>query len=501
MTTTAALGTFQALRATQTGPNTFRVESGPSCAGPWTTVNNAASGPVLIDPQTRNDDLGEMLEACEPTGNIRWLRGEIQALTGLDGTPRTINNLDMQSYVRGVVPRESPASWGDLGNGAGLNALKAQAVAARSYAQASSLAPYAKTCDTTDCQVYGGRALQSGGTFFDLEDPRSNAAVDGTLGEVRVTNGVVARTEYSSSTGGYTAGGTFPAVVDDGDSVAQNPFHSWHASIPVGQVESAYPSIGSLSAVVVTARNGFGDFGGRVVEMRLQGSQSTVTISGDAFAAAVGLRSNWFAVAVPPRGPGNGPIAIRTDQVSLSRPDAAAVRGSERVDVVTRGSSGFVWSFWNGSAWSAWTSLGSPPAGAAGDPTVVSWAPGRLDVFVRGGSDNRLWQIFSTDGGATWSAWIKPFGDDGTLASSPQAESRGPGRLDVWVTGTDNQIYQHFYDGQWNASWLSMGRPPIPRPPPRTSATSTCSCEAPTTTSGAGRGTARRGAPGCSRSG
>ena len=40
----------------------------------------------------------------------------------------------MQDYLRGVVPRESPASWGDAGGGRGMNALMAQAVAARSYA-------------------------------------------------------------------------------------------------------------------------------------------------------------------------------------------------------------------------------------------------------------------------------------------------------------------------------------------------------------------------------
>src|SRR5947209_7114786 len=230
MTTNSAFGTFTALRAVKIGNNLFRVDSAPSCTGPWTVIHTGLPGPVVFAPQQRNDDPGEMIQTCSP--NTRY-RGEIRALQGLDGTSRTINAVDLQGYVKGVVPRESPASWGDLGGGAGMNELRAQAVAARSYAASGScLSPpvsYATVDDTTSCQVYGGA---SG------EDARSNRAVDDTAGEVRMLNGAVARTEYSSSTGGWTAGGTFPAVVDDGDAVAGNSHHSWHVSIPVTTVQA-----------------------------------------------------------------------------------------------------------------------------------------------------------------------------------------------------------------------------------------------------------------------
>jgi len=461
MSTNAGPGTYNALRVRKTGQNQFQVDSGPTCAGPWTLIHNGLPGPVAIQPTVRNDDRQEMLQVCQPDGQRRWYRGDIRAVEGLDGTQRTVNAVDMQNYLRGVVPRESPASWADLGGGTGMNALKAQAVAARSYAQASNLASYAKTCDTIECQVYGGRALHNGASFFDLEDGRSDSSVGETYGEVRLLDGAVARTEYSSSTGGWTAGGTFPAVVDDGDRVAQNPNQSWRASVPVGQVQAAYPQIGVLNSVVVTRRNGLGDMGGRVLELVLQGTNGNVNLSGEAFQFAMGLRSNWFAVVLPPRGPGAGPAAIRPEQVALSRPDAAAVRGSERVDVVARAVDSFAWSFWNGSSWAGWRSLGAPAAGAGGDPTIVSWAPGRLDVFARGALDGRLWQTFSVDGGANWSSWFKPLGDDGVLAGAPAASTRGPGRLDVWVTGTDNQIYQRFWDeSRWSTVWVALGRPP-----------------------------------------
>jgi hypothetical protein len=126
--------------------------------------------------------------------------------------------LDSNAIIRAppgdVVPRESPASWADQGGGAGLNALKAQAVAARSYAWAENRnPPLYKTCDTTACQVYGGAGLNG----VRIEDARTDKAIADTAGEVRLLNGSVARTEFSSSTGGWTAGGTFPAVEDTGD--------------------------------------------------------------------------------------------------------------------------------------------------------------------------------------------------------------------------------------------------------------------------------------------
>ena len=96
------------------------------------------------------DDINKMLTVCDTAGRIgvpcRWRRRHV----------RTVNTVYMQDYLRGVVPRESPASWGSDAGGAGLNALMAQAVAARSYAWAEDRAAYAKTCDTTACQVYGG---------------------------------------------------------------------------------------------------------------------------------------------------------------------------------------------------------------------------------------------------------------------------------------------------------------------------------------------------------
>jgi SpoIID/LytB domain protein len=294
-----------AVRVDRVGANTFQVYFGSGCGGPWTARPGTVTGPVRMLPQVVNNDRTEMLQLCEDAGP-RWLRGEIKAVEG-DGSIRTVNVVALDDYLRGVVPRESPASWATLGGGKGMQALMAQSVAARSYAWAQNRYAYAKTCDTTTCQVYGGRAVQTASGFTDLEDSRTDTAIANTAGSVRLLNGAVASTEFSSSTGGYTAGGTFPAVIDEGDAITSpnNPNHTWTTQIPISSIESRYGK-GTFASATVTARNGLGEDGGRVVNMRLTFSGGSVDVSGNAFRAAFGLKSDWFTPlnGRPPGPPG-----------------------------------------------------------------------------------------------------------------------------------------------------------------------------------------------------
>jgi len=156
-------------------------------------------------------------------------------------------------------------------------------VAARSYSLAQNRYSYAKTCDTQSCQVYGGA---------DQESAQAERAVVETTGQVLVDgNNRVVSTEFSSSSGGWTAGGTFPARPDDGDTIS--PYHDWTTQVPVSQFEQAY-GVGSLIDIRVTRRNGLGADGGRVLEIQVVGTSRTVTTTGDAMRIALGLQSNWF---------------------------------------------------------------------------------------------------------------------------------------------------------------------------------------------------------------
>ncbi len=127
----------------------------------------------------------EQLKVCDGSG----FRGALGVAED-NGAPVTVNQLDVDDYLLGVVPAEMQANWADKG---AAEALRAQAIAARSYALAEHRYPYAQTCDTTDCQMYPGT---------DKEDSRAADAVHSTAGQVLMRDGRILRTEYSAAPGG-----------------------------------------------------------------------------------------------------------------------------------------------------------------------------------------------------------------------------------------------------------------------------------------------------------
>jgi SpoIID/LytB domain protein len=286
----AAAGT--AVLMTPAPGGLWDVSQGPSCAGPWPST-------IMSDQPSLTAVPGgpALLQLCQAGGSIS-MHGTIEATynTGTPASPRTVNTLPLEQYVADVVPSESPAGWGTLGGAGpqgqawGFQELEAQAVAVRSYVMAGlgSYGDYADTCDL-DCQTYRGTLN---------ENALTDQAASDTVGQVMESNGVVAATQYSSSTGGYTNPGAFPAVPDSGDAVcvpgACNPNHTWTASVPVATIESTWPQLGTLQSIQITGRNGYGDWGGRVTAMTLIGSGQKVSLTGDAFAAGVGLKSDWF---------------------------------------------------------------------------------------------------------------------------------------------------------------------------------------------------------------
>lgn len=252
-------------------------------------------------------DRGALVGVCRPDGTVKAYRGSIIAVNGTAGENRTVNRVRIDQYLRGVVPRESPASWGSAAGGAGMHALRAQAVAARTYALAERRYTYAQTCDTDACQVFGGAAnLADGpnGGVTALEDTRTDTAIADAGGVVlRTAAGALAYTQFNSSSGGITSGANFPSVVDEGDAVAANPHHRWTQTFDRHEIEAAFPTIGSLTSIDVTKRNGLGEWGGRAVTVVVRGTATAVTVTGQQFASAVGLRSSWFDVPAGCAGP------------------------------------------------------------------------------------------------------------------------------------------------------------------------------------------------------
>ena len=119
-----------------------------------------------------------------------WYRGSF-LIYNTGNTLILINDVDLESYIQGVVPSEMPARWN-------TEALKAQAIAARSYAVAN-MGKRAKLGfdlkDTTEDQVYKGASA---------ETIKTNEIVRATKGQVLVCGNKVIPAYYHASSGGQT---------------------------------------------------------------------------------------------------------------------------------------------------------------------------------------------------------------------------------------------------------------------------------------------------------
>ena len=223
-------------------------------------------------------------------------RGSLIAARSDAGT-LVIDKLPMQAYLSGVVPRESPASWP-------VEALRAQAVAARTYAYAKmrrTASSRYDICDTTACQVYGGAAsYTASGTRRYGEEVRTDSAIASTAGVVLTSDGRPALTEFSASNGGVTVGSSLPYQVAKTDPhVAGDPHRVWTERVRVGDVAAAF-GFSRLDYLRVTGRDGHGAYGGRVQSVVLAGSRAgkpySTTVTGNRLRSALGLRSTYLTL-------------------------------------------------------------------------------------------------------------------------------------------------------------------------------------------------------------
>jgi stage II sporulation protein D len=210
-------------------------------------------------------------------------RGAIELRT--DGAGITaINVLDLDTYVRGVVAGEMPSSWP-------LEALKVQAVAARTYALATrkTTGLYDQYPDTRS-QVYRGVTGES---------VRSDAAVRDTAGRIVTYAGQPAVTYYFSTSGGQTEDIEFsfigalskPWLVSVPDPYdTQSPYHRWTVRTSAAHLDGALGAPGKFKSVKILKRG----VSPRVVRARVIGTRGSRTLSGPSIRSALGLRDTWF---------------------------------------------------------------------------------------------------------------------------------------------------------------------------------------------------------------
>ena len=195
--------------------------------------------------------------------------------------------------MRGVVAKESPPSWP-------LEALKAQAVAARSYALASPVrgAGFDQYPDTRS-QVYGGAKA---------ETTRTNQAVAETASQVVTYQGKVAQTFFFSTSGGHTEnnenvfiGGTpqpyLRGVPDPYEAEAGSSYFKWTRKFSNASMRAKLGGRvkGKLRNIVVVSRG----VSPRIVKAQLVGSGGTSEISGPDLKSALGLPDTWAFFSKP----------------------------------------------------------------------------------------------------------------------------------------------------------------------------------------------------------
>jgi len=215
------------------------------------------------------------------------------------GSLDVVNVVGMQGYLYGVVPSEMPHSWP-------LEALKAQAVAARGYAVRAARASWFDIYDNTDDQVYYGLDRPDD-TPAEYEE--STAAVKATAGEVLKSGGDVISAFFSSSNGGRTAasvdtwGGDLSYLVSKTDrfDAKFNPYRNWTVVLsPRGLQNRLGASTTPEDAIVASRKSG------RVDRVRLERGSWAQTFPSS------GLGPEWF----------RGALGVRSSRFDLGALDA-----------------------------------------------------------------------------------------------------------------------------------------------------------------------------------
>ncbi|ABR48494.1 SpoIID/LytB domain protein [Alkaliphilus metalliredigens QYMF] len=244
---------------------------------------------------------GLYFKAVEDKGSVNLIsvdnqqyRGAVTA-TRLSGSDMTvINKLLLDEYLYGVVPREMPASWP-------IEALKAQAVVARSYAAAEiQMSKYKHLgfdlSTTTSSQVYGGYAS---------EHNNSTRAVQETAGVLVMYNGKPANTYYHSNSGGSTEdsenvwSGSVPYIRGVQDEFSLNALNStWVEALTAQEIKAALAKnnihIGDVQSIEIRSQSK----NERVLELIVYGTQGEKSLEKEQSRRIFGLKSTWFDVKI-----------------------------------------------------------------------------------------------------------------------------------------------------------------------------------------------------------
>jgi len=350
-----------------------------SSTGSFTIVDAAGATfafpgePLVLGPDLRLPRAAGPV-AAKPPLVVRPGKG---ALLSLDGRPyrgtleiaperghlRAINVVSLESYLQGVVAGEVPHTWPPP-------ALRAQAVAARSYALVSVLKgkPFDLYSDVRS-QVYLGAAG---------EQPETTEAVRSTARQVVLYEGEVATAYYFSTSGGRTAsaadvfGTPIPYLVSRPDPWDRaSPYHRWG---PVVISARTFQSKLGLESRVLDAR-GTPTPSRRLRSVTLETTAGPSSVPATLLRAALGLRSTWITIGV----------------LRLDRPPMPVEFGSKvTLTGIARGLQGATLA--SSTDGLAWTSVGvlAPGQGGAISAVVKPLRSTRYRIEIEGAASRTL---------------------------------------------------------------------------------------------------------------
>ncbi len=222
--------------------------------------------------------------------NNRGYRGSFE-IHGVLGKVHIVNVINIEEYLYSVVPSEMPAGWN-------IEALKAQAVASRTYTYYWLMKDNSKSIfdvdATTSFQVYKGIVS---------EKKQSTDAVNATAGIIMIYNYEPILAYFHSTSGGKTAddkyvwkGADLPYLESVKCMYSRNsPYYSWETKFTIQEIQSAlkkkYSGIGKINNISFKKNDD------RVYEVVIVHGNGTITMSGNDFRLLVSptkLRSTFF---------------------------------------------------------------------------------------------------------------------------------------------------------------------------------------------------------------
>jgi stage II sporulation protein D len=258
----------------------------------------AQGGGIVLDGRDLGGDSARILplqSGTEVRVAGRRYRGRLW-LKAIGGQLALVNQVGLEDYLKGVLPSEIPASWPS-------ESLKAQAVAARSFALAKAQKAVQEPWDlddSTSSQAYHGA---------DGEQAAPSNAVDATRGRVLSWNRMVVEAFFHSNSGGRTAdasevwGGQAPAYLrGEMDSASEDqPHYAWSATVPMEEAQRRLEAAGLWKGFLGDVQGHERSDSDRWISVELSGGGNRRLVSGNAFRMALGadrLRSTNFRVRV-----------------------------------------------------------------------------------------------------------------------------------------------------------------------------------------------------------